>query len=742
MMAQTFAFGQNMPFSTSRWIGISYAESTGKRVCPVFRKEFSGSEKALKRAELYVTALGLYEAQVNGKRVGDAYFTPGYTSYNKRLQYQKYDVADLLRSAGRLNSLEVTIGEGWYRGVFRSGRNDGARNNYGSEAGLLLELVLEYADGSVVRVCSDESWACAESGIRYSELYDGELLDKRYVVADWKPVKLLANSKSGLVPTEAAPVRKQEVFKPVRIFMTPQGEQVVDFGQNIAGWVQLKVKGKTGDTIKVSHAEVLDKEGNFYTGNLRSAKAEDIYVLKGKDADILEPHFTYHGFRYARISGIKATAGNCSAIALYTDLEKTGTFECSDPMLNRLQKNIEGSLNSNLFEVPTDCPQRSERLAWTGDAQVFTATASFLRNTKVFYGKWLKDLALEQRADGAVPSFVPTQLPLSQPTPGFAGWGDAAVIIPWTLYKVYGDTAILKNQYSSMKAWVDYINSRSVDGLWKDGGYGDWYAPGPATSLPFIDQCFWAYSCSLLVNSARVLDMQADANAYSQVLENIKQKFLQNYLSEDGRLKSETQAAYVLALQFGLIPDEHKVAAADRLVALIHSNNDHLATGFLATPYLLGVLSDNGHTDLAYALLMQKTYPSWLFPVTMGATTIWEKWDGMDPDGTVKPTSYNHYAYGAVGQWLYEGVLGIRATAPGYRTIAVKPLIGAGLTWAKGTYVSGYGKISVSWKMNKRKLQMDIEIPAGITAEVFVPVPDGTTYNKKTVGAGRYRFRN
>ncbi|MBB5438811.1 alpha-L-rhamnosidase [Pedobacter sp. AK017] len=717
-------------FSGSSWIGTSYQETTVKRACPVFNKAFR-SVKAIKSAKLYITALGLYEARLNGKRIGKDYFTPGITVYNKRLQYQEYDVGRLLSAT---NTFEITVGEGWYRGAFRGAKGENGKDNFGSQAGLLVALLIDYQDGTSIRIVSDDSWKCTEGPIRYSELYDGELYDHGFIIKDWVPVKIIDHPKDILIPSEAEPVRKHETFKPVSILVTPNTEQVVDFGQNIAGWVQLSVRGRKGDTIRVYHAEVLDKEGNFFIGNLRTAKAIDTYVLKGGGLEVLEPHFTYHGFRYAKISGFKATKQNCTAVALYSDLKKTGTFSCSDPMINRLQKNIEWSLNSNFFDIPTDCPQRSERLGWTGDAQVFVATASYLRDTRKFYSKWLKDLSAEQGKNGGIPDYVPTVAKAKDIVHGSAGWGDAATIIPWTVYQTYNDTLVLKNQYASMKAWVDYMKSNSQNGLWKANGYGDWYAPGPGTNVFLIDQCFWAYSTSIVSQAAKVLGKTSDAAYYHEEKERIKLEFVKQYVLPDGRLSSDTQTAYVLALAFDMLPQ--KEALAKRLVELIHENKDHLATGFLGTPYLLQVLSDNGYSDVAYTLLMQKTYPSWLFPVTMGATTIWEKWDGMDADGTVKPTSYNHYAYGAVGNWLYQYVAGIRPAAPGYKEVVIKPVIGGGLSWAKGSYVCDYGKIISEWKLNKGKVVMKVELPKGVTAKVYVP---GEQLPRSVV-SGEYQF--
>ncbi len=716
------------------FISPSYPEDTGKRPCPVFQKRFQ-IKKTVRSATLLISALGLYEANLNGKRIGNAYFTPGFTNYKKRLQYQSYDVTGYIKQS---NQFEITVGEGWYRGVFRGAKK---RDNYGSDAGLFVQLELIYKDGSRDTIATDQTWICAPGPIRYSELYDGEMYDARYTPTVQTAVKILNYPKENLVASESPPVIKNEQFKPRRIFKDPLGEEIVDFGQNLAGWVKLRINGDPGDSIRIFHAEVLDKAGNFFTGNLRTAKATDTYILKGKRLETFQPHFTYHGFRYIKIEMYHhgkwriPVNWKATAVALYTNLKKTGTFSCSDKMINRLEKNIEWSLNSNFFDIPTDCPQRSERLGWTGDAQVFAATASFLRNTKSFYIKWLKDLASEQGANGGVPKSIPWVYPYEPIGGGIAGWGDAATIIPWTVYQSYGDTAILRDQYHSMKAWVDYIGSRSFNGLWQDDGYGDWYAPGPPTDIGLIDQCFWAYSTTLLIRAATVLGKPEDVSHYNTQLAAVKKAFNHTYLAADGRLSSDTQTAYVLALEFGMLPDSLEDKAVKRLVTLIHENKDHLATGFLGTPYLLQVLCDHGQSKVACELINQQTYPSWLYPVTIGAKTIWEKWDGIKPDGSVQATSYNHYAYGAVGNWLYQYVAGIRLLSPGYRRILIKPVIGGGLTWAKASYKCAYGEILSWWKVKNGILTIMVTIPEGTTAAIVVP-------GKKeiVVGPGHYIF--
>ncbi|GAA0557903.1 glycoside hydrolase family 78 protein [Chitinophaga japonensis] len=713
------------------WIRPGYIEDSVLRPCPIFRKIYH-APRNIRSAMLYITALGLYEAEVNGQRAGDAYFTPGWTSYDKRLQYQAYDVTKLLQAGD--NELRVTIGEGWYRGAFGGLMQ---RDNYGKEAALLLELDVTYTDGSSAAIVSDTGWQCGTGPILHSDIYGGEILDARVATGNWRGVIPAQAPAAALVPTLSEPVTKQESFRPVKIFTTPAGEQVIDFGQNLAGWVRIRVKGKPGDTIRLSHAEVLDKAGNFYTGNLRQARATDTYILRGNGPEIFEPHFSWHGFRYVKVEGCDAKAADWRAIALYSALERTGAFSCSDPLINQLQHNIEWSLNSNFLDIPTDCPQRSERLGWTGDAHIFYRTASFNRNVQRFFAKWLQDLQADQRANGAVPNIIPNlyrNLPGAGKN-GVAGWGDAAVIIPWTQYWVYNDTAILRAQYASMKAWVDHIQSMSKNDLWTVNGYGDWLAPGDSTSLPFIDQCYWAWSTQLLVRTATVLDRQEDVQYYSAMLQRVKAAFLQHYMAPGGKTMPNTQTSYVLALQFDLLPDSLQGKAAARLAALIRANDNHLSTGFLGTPYLLHVLSRHGYTDVAYTLLHQDTYPSWLYPVKMGATTIWEKWDAIRPDSSVQATSYNHYAYGAIGDWLYRVVAGIDAASPGYQRIIIRPQPGGRLTWAKARYRCPYGDIVSEWRIQRGRLHMRVEIPPGARAMVYVPGQTG-----KEAGPGKHVF--
>jgi len=724
----------------AKWIEPGFLDTVGQP-SPMFRKQFSADRK-IKSAVVYITAHGLYEAQINGHRVGVDYFTPGWTSYNKRLQYQEYDVTDLIKNGN--NAIGVTLGSGWYRGHLAWDNN---KNIYGKDISLLLQLSITYTDGSVKTVVSDESWKSTTGSVISSSIYDGETIDARlkkngwtlpeYDDSQWSGVKIGNFANDNLVATINEPARKHETFKPVKIFTTPKGEKVIDFGQNLVGWVMLKVKGNAGDTVIIQHAEVLDKLGNFYTTNLRAAKATSTYILNGKGEEFFEPHFTYYGFRYIKVEGIKGDLNpdDFTAVAIYADMKPTGTFTTSNELINQLQHNIQWGQKGNFLNVPTDCPQRDERLGWTGDAQVFSRTASFNMNVNNFFDKWMKDVAADQFADGAVPHVIPNVL--GPDGGGSTGWSDVATIVPWNMYLAYGDKKILEDQYASMKAWVEYMHHQSHNDLWNTGfHFGDWlfYIPtndndgrGTLTNKYLIAQCFYAHSTQLLINAAKVLGKSNDVETYSTLLKKIKQAYMNEYVTPNGTIISGTQTAYVLALNFDMLPENLRKQTAESLVDNIESYDNHLTTGFLGTPYLCEVLTRFGYDSVAYKLLLQKTYPSWLYPVTMGATTIWERWDGEKPDSTFEDpgmNSFNHYAYGAIGDWMYRKMVGLDTyeDGVGYKQIKIKPHIGGGFTYASASLDTYYGKVSNSWKIENGNLLMDVEIPANTTATVYVPV--------------------
>lgn len=738
----------------AKWIEIGFAEPA-HRPSPLFRKEFNTAKK-IKSATAFITAHGLYEACINGKRVGDGYLTPGWTSYNKRLQYQVYDVTNLLAQGN--NAIGVMLGNGWYRGNLAWG---GQKDVYGKDLALLLQLEINYTDGSTATIISDGSWKSSTGEVVNSEIYHGETIDARkakkgwclagYNDAAWSGVNVKEHNKSILIATENEPVKKHETFKPKQIVTTPKGETVIDFGQNLVGWVVVKAKGNAGDSIVIYHAEVLDKYGNFYIDNLRAAKARGVYILKGDGEETFEPRFTFYGFRYIKIEGYtgEIKPENFTAVALYSDMPPAGTFTSSNLLLNQLQHNIQWGQNGNFLDVPTDCPQRDERLGWTGDAQAFSLTAAFNRNVRNFFSKWLKDVEADQRPNGSVPFVIPDVLGPNDN--GSAGWADVATIIPWNMYQAYGDGKILQQQYNSMKAWVDYMSKNSTNDLWNKGfHFGDWlfYRPfddndgrSAVTDKYLIAQCFYAHSTQLLINAANVLGKTADAANYSALLQKIKDAFVKEYVTSTGRLVSSTQTAYVLALNFDMLPESQRTHAAQRLVDNIKSYNYHLTTGFLGTPYLCHVLSRYGHDSVSYKLLMQETYPSWLYPVKMGATTIWERWDGIKPDSTFQTpgmNSFNHYAYGAIGDWMYRNITGLNEQSPGYKNIIIKPKPGGGLHHAAATLQTPYGKLSSGWKTGDGgSLVLDVEVPANTTATIYIPAAnaDAITEGGKKLSA-------
>jgi len=723
----------------AQWITSSLSDTVAGP-SPLFRKVFT-SNGGIKAATLFVTSHGVYEARLNGKRIGNDHFSPGWTSYHKRLQYHGYDVTHLV-NAGE-NAIGFTLGDGWYRGYIGFVKQ---RDYYGKNLSGLLQLELEYKDGTKKTVSSDGSWKYSDGPVLASDLYNGEVYDARlekngwatvkYNDSQWKPVNVLDGAKETLVSSISPPARKKEEFKVIKLIKTPKGDTVLDFGQNLVGWVQFNLKGKAGASLMLEHAEVLDKEGNFYTDNLRTAKQHVKYTFKGGGLESYEPNFTYMGFRYVKVSG---AAGNFSpeafkAIAVYSDMETTGTFSTSNPLLNQLQKNIVWGQKGNFLDVPTDCPQRDERLGWTGDAQVFYRTAAFNMDVAGFFTKWMKDVAADQLPNGSVPFVIPNVL--GDNSSGSAGWADAATIIPWDMYLTYGDKGVLQTQYPSMKAWVDFVTSKSKAHLWNTGfHFGDWlfYRPeddndgrSAITDKYLIAQAFYAHSTQLLINAAEVLGNDTDAAIYTELLKNIKAAFLKEYMTPNGRLVSSSQTAYVLALNFDMLPEELRPQAVDYLVKNIENYGTHLTTGFLGTPYLCHVLSRFGRTDMAYKLLLQESYPSWLYPVKMGATTIWERWDGIKPDGTFQTTdmnSFNHYAYGAIGDWMYRvmGGLDTDRSAPGYKKLTIAPQPGGGISHASTKLETLYGLTASEWKIENGVFKLDVTIPPNATALIRLP---------------------
>jgi alpha-L-rhamnosidase len=683
-------------------------------------------------ARLYATAHGVYTAILNGTQVGDQVLAPGWTTYHHRLRYQTYDITDLVQEGE--NALEVLLGNGWYRG--RLGFTGGLGANYGDRLALLAQLEVTYLDGSRDVIGTDEQWTARQSGILDNEIYDGQRTDLRSSGSGSDGVDVLDADLGRLTAPTGPPVRATEVVPADRVFRSRSGRTLVDFGQNLVGWVRLRVgPTKAGDEITIRHAEVLEN-GELGVRPLRTAKATDSYVLADADEAVLEPSLTYHGFRYAEVTGVPGLhADDVEAVVVGTDLQRTGWFSSSDPELERFHENVVWSTRGNFFDVPTDCPQRDERLGWTGDIQVFSPTASFLFDTAGFLSSWLADLAFDQYPDGSVPWVIPRlKLPNLQESPTAAAWGDAAVVVPWVLYERFGDANILARQFSSMCAWVDKVASLTMDGLWVGGfQFGDWLDPTAPPDNPFgakadadvVATAHLARSAELLAEAAGVLGRKTEADHYASLATRTREAFAREYVTGAGRVLSDAPTVYALALEWGLLPTEsQREHAAQRLADLVRENGFRISTGFVGTPLLTDALTTTGWLSLAYKLLLERDCPSWLYPISMGATTIWERWDSMLPDGSINPgqmTSFNHYALGAVADWMHRVVAGLAPAAPGYREITVRPRPHKTLTHASARHLTSYGEASVSWHRADGQFLVDVVVPVGARATVHLP---------------------
>ena len=676
-------------------------------------------------ARLYATAHGVYSATINGSPVGDLVLAPGWTSYANRLRYQTYDVTGLLRTGD--NAIEVLLGNGWYRG--RLGWT-GAGELYGDRLALLAQLEVTCADGTVEVIGTDADWAATASGITANDLYDGQTTDLRFNPSAVHSVEVVEAELDRLFAPEGPPVRVTEVVPAVTVWQSPSGRTLVDFGQNLVGWVRLTLRGvSAGQEIVVRHAEVLEN-GELGVRPLRSAKATDRYLLADAEEVVLEPSLTFHGFRYAEITGAEVSTADPVAVVIGSDLRRTGWFECSDPDLNQFHQNVVWGMRGNFVDVPTDCPQRDERLGWTGDIQVFSPTASFLFDTAGFLSSWLADLAADQQPDGSVPWVIPDVLRL--PSPTATAWGDAATVVPWVLYQRFGDAEILARQYDSMRGWVDKIAGLTTDDVWAGGfQFGDWLDPAAPPDNPFaatadpdvIATAYLARSAEIVAEAAKVLDR--DGTHYAELADRTRRAFARHYVTEAGRVLSDAPTSYALAVEWALLPGASQRAhAGARLADLVRANGFRIATGFVGTPLITDALTSAGHADLAYRLLLEKGCPSWLYPVTMGATTVWERWDSMLPDGSINPgemTSFNHYALGAVADWMHRTVAGLAPAAPAYRRLTINPVANPALTHASARHDTPYGEASVSWRRADGEFTLEAVVPCGTRATVRLP---------------------
>ena len=757
----------NSPFGSARWIASPVAG--GARTvppAPFLRRAFT-LPRAVRSARLTVTALGLYEAEINGKPVGDHVFAPGWTEYRKQVPYQTYEVGPLLRRGE--NALGAVLGEGWYSGML--GWNN-LRQQYGERPQLIARLEVVLDDGTRLEVVTDDAWKTATGPILENDFLMGEMYDARmelgawslpgYDDREWVPVRRAPDPKIEFTRSEAPPVRRTGELRPGKPRRFPyQGLEgrIYDLGQNFSGRVRLAVKAPRGTTVTLRFAEILNPDGSLYTENLRGARATDAYTCKGEGTETWEPRFTFHGFRYVEVKGLQPeTEAKITGIVLNSDTRPTGRFACSHPLLNQLQSNIVWGQKSNFLEVPTDCPQRDERLGWTGDAQVFIRTAAFNMDVQGFFRKWTRDIRDAQSPEGGVPPVVPRSMTETLTMDdGGPAWSDAAVICPWTVYLCYGDRKILEDHYASMVCYVGFLGKKKSKGHIRShpevdawGGFGDWLALDGGgktegiTPKDLIGTAFYAYDAEILARVAVLLGKEDDARRFRRLHGEIVAAFRRRFVTPDGLIVAGTQTAYVVALRFGLLEETHRSAAAKFLAGDVAARGFHLATGFVGTPYILDVLTQYGHLDTAYKLLEQEAFPSWLFPVKNGATTIWERWDGWTPEKGPQDkgmNSYNHYAYGAVGAWMYGTVAGLDLDPekPAYKHIVFRPRPGGTLTWAEAELETGFGKAAIRWEKRKTGagLKLDLLVPRGTTATLHPPEGYGKA---RPLRAGRHRL--
>lgn len=741
--AATAEEGWNRPdFDDSRWrhaVAIAdYGDAPwGEQAvqpkpapAPHLRKAFQIAKPVVK-ARLYATALGLYHLRLNGEPVSDAHFAPGWTDYHRRVMVSTFDVTDKVRSGE--NVLGVVLGDGWYAGhVGMFGRH-----LYGPyPLGCLAQLELEYEDGTVERLVTDAAWQGAAGPIVASDMLMGETYDARLEMAGWdrpgfatderwRNVEQIEPYAGELVAQVDPDIRTTLRLRPVARTSPEPGVYIFDLGQNMVGRVRLTIRGaEAGRCITLRHGEMLLSDGSLYTLNLRSARQMDTYICKGGEEEVFEPLFTFHGFRYVEVRGYpgEPPLDAVEGLVIHSDTPITGEFECSHPLVNRLQRNIVWGQRGNFLSVPTDCPQRDERLGWTGDAQVFIRTACFNADTAAFFTKWMVDVTDAQREDGAFTDIAPAPALGG----GTAAWGDAGVIVPWTIYLCYGDTRIIERNYEAMKGWIEYLKANSDDLIRPAAGYGDWLSVDADTPKDVIATAFFAYSTKLLAKMARVIGREQDAEELDELFARIRAAFNRRFVAEDGTIHGNTQTAYLLGLRMDLLSPEHRKAAVRHLVRDIQSRGDRLSTGFVGCSYLLPELTDGGELELAYKLLTSTEYPSWGYSIMQGATTMWERWDSYKEGGTfqdVGMNSFNHYAYGSVGEWMYRYLAGIDTSpeGPGYKQIVIRPRPGGEIEWARARYDSLRGPIAVDWRIEGDAFTLKVAIPANTTARVYLP---------------------
>lgn len=721
-----------------------------------FRKEIS-CQKKIKRANIYSTALGIYEINLNGKKVGEDYFAPGFTSYKHQLQYQVYDVTGQLE---KMNELIVIVGGGWAVGAFTYKRRNRV---YAKRQSLLCEMHIEYTDGSRKVICTDETWQVSLDGNYVeTEFYNGEVYDATVDLKSiaWRPVSYeKIKHKPRITAQYGAPVRQKESFKPVSCFRSGKGILYYDFGQNFAGVIKATIRGKKGQKVVFSHAEIM-MDGELYTKPLRTARQEAVYICTDGE-QTYSPRMTYMGFRYVGVSGIEPADLDLTAVALYSDIETIGDFSCSNDMLNQLQSNIRWGAKSNFVDIPTDCPQRDERMGWTGDIALFAPTAAFNFEITKFISKWLLDVKAEQTRGGGIPVTVPLvrvpnqweiMIPMAEDH-----WGDACILVPWAQYRARGDRAILKQMYPTMKRymkacefWAGLFSLGKHRYIWKLlHHYGDWCAPN-VNMWEWMSRGKWtatacmANSSTILSEISGLLGHEDEAAYYRQLSKKTSEAYRSLLMDRDCRIKKDFQTGYVLPLYYQMLSVEDREKTVRHLVRLIRQNDYHIATGFPGTPYVLFALADNGYLEEAYRMLLTDTCPSWLYEVKAGGTTIWERWDALREDGTCNTgecdvaggmVSFNHYAAGAVGDFMYRRIAGIEPLEGGYKSFQIAPMVGGGISWAKVSIETSYGKISSQWKLKEKIFSIEIQVPMGTTCHLTLPGGD-----KKTLSSGSYSF--
>lgn len=722
----------------AQWITPDWPD---KNTHPVLYRRFD-LPAGVVSARAYVCGLGLYHLSLNGHKVGAEYFTPYCNAYDQWIQYQTFDITGQLRAGENLVS--VMLGNGWYKG--RYGANGGVVDFYGDRFALICELRVTLEDGSEHVIASDPTWQAQPSPVVFSDIFDGERYDARidravpstYLAAAVMPIDI---NMALLQARRSLPVRIVEELRPAALIHTPAGETVLDMGQIMTGWLRFKTNAPAGTVIHMQFGEIL-QGGSFFRDNLRTAKAEYTYIADGVPATV-EPLFTFFGFRYVKITGWhgEPCLEDFTGCVVYSQMDAIGSIETSNPKVNKLFENVMWGQKGNFLDIPTDCPQRDERLGWTGDIQVFSGAACFNMDSAAFLSKYAYDLKHEQAKNGGkVPHIVPMS---NLERGGSSAWGDAATIVPWNLHEFYGNSAILAQQFESMRAWVDYI--RGVDEasggrrLWTEGfHFGDWLALDASdpvsreggTPKDFIASAFYCYSARLVARAAAVLGLYEEADAYQTLSDEVKAAIQTEYFTATGRLAVPTQTGYILALFMDLVPDDHRARVASDFVARLVQDNTHLRTGFVGTPYACRVLSNIGANDLAYKLLLNEDYPSWLYAVNLGATTIWERWNSINPDGSISSTSMNslnHYAYGSIAEWMYRDMCGLNPssgddTQTGFRRALIAPKPDRSIEWAKARYRSAAGTYACGWRFEPDgMLTIDIAIPFNATAKVVLP---------------------